>query len=54
MSVIEHELTELGVATGIYGQCSCGWESDVFNTAGEVYDAWQDHCDVAFMEATGG
>lgn len=34
--------------------CSCGWEAPVFfDTETDATDAWGDHCDVVFMEATG-
>lgn len=34
--------------------CSCGrWEREC-PTQAEAVDAWTDHCDQVFMEATGG
>lgn len=36
--------------------CSCGWESmeTVLRDDADAVDAWDHHCDVVFMEATGG
>jgi hypothetical protein len=33
--------------------CTCGWESPrEFDNDSQVLDAWENHCDVVFMEAT--
>lgn len=35
--------------------CSCGWESRYDHKArSRAVDDWDNHCDVVFMEATGG
>lgn len=36
--------------------CSCGWEGPNFEADqhGKAVDAWDDHCERVFMEATGG
>lgn len=34
--------------------CSCGWEQDGLADEEAAVDAWENHCDVVFMEATGG
>ena len=36
-------------------ECSCGWEHrEECADEAEAIDAWDNHCDVVFMEATGG
>lgn len=36
-------------------ECSCGWGGpQVYARKAEAVDAWDDHCDAVFMEATGG
>jgi hypothetical protein len=35
-------------------ECSCGWESAERNAEADAIDDWENHCDVVFMEATGG
>ena len=36
-------------------ECSCGWESQTKrNSVEDAIDDWENHCDVVFMEATGG
>lgn len=35
-------------------ECSCGWEGDERNAEADAIDDWENHCDVVFMEATGG
>lgn len=36
-------------------ECSCGWESAHDHRYEAVaIDDWENHCDVVFMEATGG
>lgn len=32
--------------------CSCGWEACEFEDIDAAEDAWTNHCDVVFMEAT--
>lgn len=34
--------------------CSCGWERTGYDTEEAAVDDWENHCDVVFMEATGG
>lgn len=34
-------------------ECSCGWESQEAHVeSADAMDDWDNHCDVAFMEAT--
>lgn len=42
--------------SGFYeAECTCGWEDrQQYTTRHEAEDAWENHCDVVFMEATGG
>jgi hypothetical protein len=36
-------------------ECTCGWEAlHPFVDAEQAADAFDNHCDVVFMEATGG
>lgn len=34
--------------------CSCGWEGEGNDTQEQAIEDWENHCDVVFMEATGG
>lgn len=49
---------ELGsdfIEDGWTATCSCGWESQERHDApADAVDEWENHCDVVFMEATGG
>jgi hypothetical protein len=57
MSVVEHEMIigQNVTDTLITVECTCGWEAlHPFVDAEEAADAWDNHCDVVFMEATGG
>ena len=36
------------------GLCSCGWESQPRNAEADAIEDFSNHCDVVFMEATGG
>lgn len=38
----------------IVPECSCGWEGERQDSAERAQEAWEDHCEVVFMEATGG
>lgn len=41
--------------SGIWtSECSCGWDKDDLADENAALDAWENHCDVVFMEATGG
>ena len=35
-------------------ECSCGWAAGAFKDEASADEAWDNHCDVVFMEATGG
>ena len=38
---------------GFAAMCSCGWEhDDTFATKEAATEAWDNHCDQAFFEAT--
>jgi hypothetical protein len=39
---------------GILPECSCGWEGRGVATILDAQDAWENHCDAVFMEATTG
>jgi hypothetical protein len=60
MSVIEHVMSVEHLADDqARAHCSCGWMSSVreITTSDDFASLdveWEDHCDVAFMEATGG
>lgn len=49
----DHTL-ELGSAGHgcVWAECSCGWTSEAFRDSEAAVDAWENHCDVVFMEAT--
>ena len=38
----------------ILPECSCGWEGRGVTTIKDAQEAWENHCDAVFMEATGG
>lgn len=53
MGTVVHEL-EVQATFGepdCTGYCSCGWETKAPSTKAAI-DAWENHCDVAFMEST--
>ncbi len=33
-------------------ECDCGWERGLLASMEDAVEAWVNHCDVAFMEAT--
>ena len=51
----EHVLTIVQSFTSddVTAECSCGWERGATDEDDAV-DRWENHCDVVFMEATGG
>lgn len=55
MSVETHDLI-LGaefLGEGFIAGCSCCWESSLyFETRDEAREAWSNHCERVFMEAT--
>lgn len=50
-----HDLHIESEADGHLATCSCGWEARRVCELKEVAtEAWEDHCEQVFMEATGG
>ena len=55
MSVETHVLSEFEsdfLEDGVIAWCSCGWSSPRKADQESASDAWDDHCDQVFMEAT--
>jgi len=53
MVKVEHTLEIGGSFTGgMVPWCSCGWQGGESDSEEAAIEAWENHCDVAFMEAT--
>lgn len=48
--------SDVGDGSAWVAACSCGWQGALFDPDqhGHAVEAWENHCDVVFMEATGG
>jgi len=56
MTIDTHDLTIEAdfLVDGYTPWCSCGWSGRREESSERAIDAWENHCDQVFMEATGG
>lgn len=56
MAATEHvmSLSSSFIDDQFVAECSCGWEGKDRNTEADAIEDFDNHCDVVFMEATGG
>lgn len=54
MTIETHDLTieQDWLVDGHTAHCSCGWSGRREESAERAVDAWENHCDIVFMEAT--
>lgn len=49
----EHEELVLELVNGEFlATCLCGWVTEGYQSAAAASEAWENHCDVAFIDAS--